>query len=177
LGGRLIGRVKPSIVIFSSTVVAAIGMFGLSFIDPRWTAIDIIIPMFIMAFGLGFGMAQRTNLVAVAVPHEDIGEASAILALVRNISGAFGTAIFSTLLISATNANVLTIARHSFLNGSGRQLTQEFIALITLKAQVSAYATVFEIASAVVLIGAFAAFFIRTPAEVMEDGQEVLIFD
>ncbi|MDR3548951.1 MAG: MFS transporter, partial [Candidatus Pacebacteria bacterium] len=177
LGGRLMGRVKPSTVIFASTVVAAIGMFGLSYIDARSTAIDIIIPMFIMAFGLGFGMAQRTNLVAVAVPHEDIGEASAILALVRNISGAFGTAIFSTLLLNATNTNVLAIARESFLNGSGAQLTQEFISLITLKAQVSAYATVFQIASVVVLIGAFAAFLIRTPAEVMEDGKEVMILD
>ena len=55
--------------------------------------------MSIMAFSLGFGMAQRTNLVAVVVRHEEIGEASAVLALVRNISGAFGVAIFSTLSI------------------------------------------------------------------------------
>ena len=45
------------------------------------------IPMSLMAFGLGFGMSQRTNLVAVVVPHEEIGEASAILALVEEHLG------------------------------------------------------------------------------------------
>ena len=94
----MIGKVKPSYVIFASTLVAGIGMFLLSYIDPRSTALDLIVPLCILAFGLGFGMAQRTNLVAVAVPQNDIGEASAVLALVRNISGAFGVAIFSTIL-------------------------------------------------------------------------------
>ena len=89
------------------------------FLDPRSTAVDIIIPMCIMPRGLGFGMAQRTNIVAVVVPQSEIGEASAILALVRNISGAFGVAIFSTLLDSITNANVLRISQSSILNAIG----------------------------------------------------------
>jgi EmrB/QacA subfamily drug resistance transporter len=67
-GGMLIGRVKPSYVIFASTFIAGIGMFLLSGIDPRSTALDIIVPLCILSAGLGFGMAQRTNLVAVAVP-------------------------------------------------------------------------------------------------------------
>ncbi len=177
IGGRLIGKVKPSVVIFSSTLVAGFGMFMLSGIDARSTALDIMIPMSIMAFGLGFGMAQRTNLVAVAVPHEDIGEASAVLALVRNIAGAFGTAIFSTLLTSATNMNVLAISAHSFLNGTGEALTQQFIALVELKAQIAGYATVFEVAAWIIVIGAFAAFLIRTPKEDAGGGEHVMILD
>ena len=177
IGGRLVGKVKPSIVIFSSTLVAGIGILMLSWIDPRSTTIDLIIPMSIMAFGMGFGMAQRTNLVAVAVKHEEIGEASAVLALVRNIAGAFGTAIFSTLLNTATNANVLAISAHSFLNGTGAVLTQQFIALIELKAQVSAYATVFEVAAWVIILGSFAAFLIRTPRESAGAGEHVMVLD
>ena len=137
LGGRLIGKVKPSYVIAASTFVAGIGLFMFSWIDPRSTAIDLIIPLMVMAFGLGFGMAQRTNIIAVVVPHDEIGEASAILALVRNISGAFGVAIFSTILNNVINSNVFAIARQSVLNGSGKALMEQFTSLIILKAQVS----------------------------------------
>ncbi len=177
LGGRLVGKIKPSIVIFASTLVAGLGILLLSRIDPRSTVIDLIIPMSIMAFGMGFGMAQRTNLVAVAVKHEEIGEASAVLALVRNIAGAFGTAIFSTLLNTATNMNVLAISAHSFLNGTGEQLTQQFIALIELKAQVAGYATVFEVAAWIIILGSFAAFLIRTPREAAGAGEHIMILD
>jgi len=180
LGGRLIGRVKPSYVIFASTFVAGLAMLMLAGIDPRSTALQISIPMSILAFGLGFGMSQRTNLVAVVIPHEDIGEASAILALVRNISGAFGVAIFSTLLNNSINANVLAISRSSALQGvvptAMPQAMQQFIGLVILKAQVAGYAYVFEIASIVVMIGAFAAFFINVPKEATA-GKHVVIID
>jgi DHA2 family multidrug resistance protein len=169
LGGRLIGRIKPSVVIFASTIVAGFGMLLLAGIDPRWSAIQIMIPLVILAFGLGFGMAQRTNLVAVAVPREDIGEASAVLALVRNISGAFGVAIFSTILANTVNGNVLAISQQSTLRAANPllmpQYMQQFIGLIILKAQVSGYATVFEIAAWIVIIGAFTAFLIKVPRE------------
>jgi DHA2 family multidrug resistance protein len=165
LGGRLIGKVKPSYVIFVSTFFTGIGILLLSYIDPRSTAIDIIVPMCVMAFSLGFGMAQRTNIIAVVVPQNEIGEASAILALVRNISGAFGVAIFSTLLTNSTNANVLQTAAHSVITSHAAQTMQEFIGLIELKAQVAAYATVFEAAAWVVIIGSFTALLINVPKE------------
>jgi EmrB/QacA subfamily drug resistance transporter len=165
LGGRLIGKVKPSYVIFLSTFFSGCGIFLLSYIDPRSTALDISIPMSIMAFALGFGMAQRTNLIATAVPHNKIGEASAVLALVRNISGAFGVAVFSTILTNSTNANLLATARQSVLNVVTPQNTKTFIALIELKAQIAGYATVFEVAALVVMIGSFTALLIRVPRE------------
>jgi EmrB/QacA subfamily drug resistance transporter len=174
LGGRLIGKVKPSYVIFASTFVAGVGMFFLGYIDPRSTALDIIIPMCIMAFGLGFGMAQRTNLVAVVVPRDEIGEASAVLALVRNISGAFGVAIFSTILDNSVNGNVLQIAQQSVLRSTNPQVIQEFIGLIELKAQVAGYATVFWVASLVIIIGSFLAFLINVPKEAVTTEHKVI---
>jgi MFS transporter, DHA2 family, multidrug resistance protein len=174
LGGRLIGKIKPSYVIFASTFFCGIGILMLANIDPRSTATDIIIPMVVMAFALGFGMAQRTNIVAVVVPQNEIGEASAILALVRNISGAFGVAIFSTLLDNATNMNVLNTAMHSTLNAIGSQAMQEFIGLIELKAQVGGYATVFEVAAIIVIVGSFTSFFINVPREAINAEHHVI---
>jgi len=155
-------------------VVCGNGMFLLSYIDPRSTAVDIIIPMCVMAFGLGFGMAQRTNIVAVVVPQNEIGEASAILALVRNISGAFGVAIFSTLLDNSVNGNVFSIAKQSILNGSGVKLMEQFTSLIILKAQVAGYATVFEVAASIVIIGSFTSLLINIPREAINAEHHVI---
>jgi EmrB/QacA subfamily drug resistance transporter len=174
LGGRLVGKVKPSYVIFASTLVAGLGMLMLAGIDPRSTALQISIPMSIMAFGLGFGMSQRTNLVAVVVPQSEIGEASAILALVRNLSGAFGVAIFSTLLQNTINSNVLKIAQNSTFHGATPQAMQEFIGLIVLKAQVAGYAFVFEVAALVIIIGSFASLLINVPKEATTKGHVVI---
>jgi MFS transporter, DHA2 family, multidrug resistance protein len=174
LGGRLIGKVKPSYVIFVSTLLSGAGILLLSYIDPRSTAIDIWFPLSVMAFSLGFGMAQRTNLVAIAVPKDDIGEASAVLALVRNIAGAFGLAVFSTLLTSAISANVLTTARQSVLNVINPQTMQQFIALIELKAQVAGYATVFETAAIVVMLGSLTALLITVPKEAITHEHRVI---
>jgi DHA2 family multidrug resistance protein len=161
LGGALTGKVQPRYVIMFSTAVAALGLFLFSRLDPRSTPIDIVGPLLIMALGMGFGMAQRTNIIASAVPTHEVGIASSVLALVRNISGAFGIAIFGTILSDSTKAKVLEIAQHSVIRGASPADYGTGIALIILKAQVAAYDHVFIVSSIVVAVGAAAAFWIR----------------
>ncbi len=165
LGGALTGRVKAKYVIAASTFVAGIGLLLFSALDVRSTAWDIMIPLSIMAFGLGFGMAQRTNIIASVVPDKEIGVASSILALARNIAGAFGISVFATILTNATESNVLNIAKLSTLRSALPNIRQEFIALITLKAQIDAYSIVFIIAGTILLIGAIFSFWIKVPHE------------
>ncbi len=162
-GAALVGRVKPGIVIGTSTLVAAFGLYLFSFLDVRSTAIDIMIPLMIMAAGLGFGMSQRTNAVAQAVPASEIGVASSVLALVRNISGAFGIALFGSLLDWAEVKNVLQIDSLSHLYVHTATTVATFTGLIILKAEVDAYALIYEIAAGILLVGALFAFFIVVP--------------
>lgn len=165
LGGSLTGRVPARYIIAVSTLVTAIGLLMFAHLDPKSTALDIIIPLSVMAFGVGFGMAQRTNIIASAVPENEIGIASSILALFRNIAGAFGIAVFATLLDNATNAGVLTINRFSSLNGSAPNLLPQYIELIILKAQIIAYNQVFIVSAIVVAIGAILALNIKVAQE------------
>jgi DHA2 family multidrug resistance protein len=167
IGGNLVGRVKPKYVIFASTLVAALGMYIFSFIDPRSTALDIIIPLTIMAFGLGFGMAQRTNIIASVVPRHEIGVASSILALARNIAGAFGIAIFGTILNNQIKENVLHISQNSIIHIQNAAQYKQAVGLVVLRAEVSAYGNVFIISSIVVLIGAIASLWINVSKEAM----------
>ena len=100
IGGSLTGKFKPKYIIFTSTLIAAIGVFMFTGLDPRSGILAVIIPLSVMAFGLGFGMSQRTNVITVVVPVEEMGIASSVLALGRNIAGSFGIAIFGTILTS-----------------------------------------------------------------------------
>lgn len=160
-GGRLTGRVQARYVIMASTLVMGIGLFLFSFLDPRSGALAIIIPLAIMAFGMGFGMAQRTNIIASAVPQNEIGAASSVLALARNIAGAFGIALFGTILQNVTNSKVLEIAQYSIINSRSIIDQQIGTSLIILKAQVAAYDYVFVIASIIAIISAVGAYWIK----------------
>ncbi|MFA6193920.1 MAG: DHA2 family efflux MFS transporter permease subunit [Parcubacteria group bacterium] len=177
LGGSLTGKIQPRYVIAASTFVAAIGLFLFSYLDPRSGPLSIIIPLSIMAFGIGFGMAQRTNIIASIVPDNEIGIASSVLALVRNIAGAFGIAIFATILNNATNSNVLNVARNSFVNIKNNLNMGQFTGLIILKAQVAAYGTVFMVASVFLFVGAILALTIKVKEKIKPSGEEVLILE
>ena len=165
LGGILTGKIQSRYVIFASTVVASIGIFLFSYLDPKSSVLDIIIPLSIMAFGLGFGMAQRTNIIASAVPQSEIGIASSVLALVRNISGAFGIAIFATILNNRTTSNVFRINGFSRLYSHTSINIQKYVSLIILKAQIDAYDYVFLVAAAIIFIGSFTILFLKLKNE------------
>lgn len=160
-GGMLTGKVEARWVIFASTVGAAGSIYLFSWLDPKSTALDIIVPLTLMAMTLGFGMAQRTSVIAAAVPESEIGSASAVLALVRNIAGAFGIALFGTLLKNAQESNVLEIASRSVIRSADPAVIAQATALIELKAQVAAYAQVYEAAAVVIFLGAFVTLFMR----------------
>ena len=165
LGGMLTGKVQSRYIIFVSTLVASVGIFLFTGLDVKSTAIDIIFPLSIMALGLGFGMAQRTSIIASVVPQSEIGIASSILALIRNIAGAFGIAVFATILNNRVNSNVLAINSHSFIHSHISLQIQKYISLITLKAQIDAYDYVFLVASIIVFIGSFTILFLKLKHE------------
>lgn len=168
IGGALTGKVQPRFVIAASTLVSAIGIYLFSFLDPKSTALDIIIPLSIMAFGMGFGMAQRTNIVASAVPEDEIGIASSILALARNIAGAFGISVFGTILSNSITSHLFSISESSAIHSTNPAALQAGIALITLKAQISSYGSVFITASVIVFVGAIMALWIKVNKEVTD---------
>lgn len=173
IGGALTGKVQPRFVIAASTFVTALGLYLFSFLDPRSTALDIILPLSIMAFGLGFGMAQRTNMVASAVPEHEIGIASSILALARNIAGAFGISVFGTILNNSVTSHLFSLSESSAIHSPNPYAFQAGISLIMLKAQISSYGSVFMTASAIVFVGAVLSLFINIKKEKI--GVEVFV--
>lgn len=155
VGGMLTGKVKSKYVIFVSTLVAAIGLFMFTLLDPRSGPLGVVIPLCVMALGMGLGMSQRTNIIASVVKASEMGIASSILALARSVAGAFGIAVFATILNNRIESNVLAINRFSHLSSINPADMATYIGLISLKANINAYHYVFIISSLVVAIGAF----------------------
>jgi EmrB/QacA subfamily drug resistance transporter len=169
IGGTLTGKIDSRLVIFTSTIVSALGFFLFIGIDPRSGPWDIIWPMFIMAFGMGFGMAPRTAVITNSVPASEVGVASSVLALGRNIAGAFGIAVFSTILTQATYSKVLEISQNSVLRSLNPVDFQKFTSLILFDAQISAYRFVFLISAIIVLLGSFTAFLLKHDTTVSKE--------
>ena len=153
LGVSLIGKVQARYVIALSTLIAALGLYLFTGLDPRSGPLELIIPLSVLAFGLGFGMAQRTNLIASVVPTSEIGIASSILALVRNISGAFGIALFGSILTNRIETNLITVTRYSVVNTTNPLIRAQIMGLMQLKADIDSYRNVFVI-SAIIMVGA-----------------------
>jgi len=163
IGGQFNKPKQIPWVIFISTLGTAVGMFFFSHLQARSTAWDIIWPLSILAFSMGLGMAQRTNIVSVAVPTHEIGSASSVLALARNIAGAFGIAIAGTVLDNATKTHALALARSSVINVLNPATYKQFVGLIMLQSQILAYHSVFLVGTVVVFLGAFTALWLKIP--------------
>jgi MFS transporter, DHA2 family, multidrug resistance protein len=167
IGGRLVGRVQPRYVIFVSTIVSSFGFYLFSiYLHAQASVWEVIFPLCVMAFGMGSGMAQRTSVIAAAVPREEIGVASSVLALVRNISGAFGIALFSTILNYSQKAKMLSIGQNSVIHTTNPAIYQQFIAAISLKAQIDSFDTVCFISFLIVFFGSFSALLIKVSKDI-----------
>lgn len=161
IGARLSVRVQPRFLTAAGMLWAAFAFFSLSFIDIKWSAFDLMLRLFAFAFGLGIGLAPLTNAATSTVPLHEVGVASSILALARNLSGAFGIAIFATILSNSTISNLLLLQKYSVVNTQNPQILQQAFELVVTKGNVLAFSVVFRTSVLFMLLGAVAALFVK----------------
>ncbi|HUO50580.1 MAG TPA: DHA2 family efflux MFS transporter permease subunit [Candidatus Paceibacterota bacterium] len=160
LGARLSSSWGPRYTVALGMAMAALSFFLLRSLDPAMTGWSFVLPLALFGAGLGLGMAPLTNAATTAVPLHEVGMSSGILNLTRNIGGAFGIAIFGTLLTNATNAGVLTVAQHSVIRSSDPRIIAQGTQLIILKADLLAYGDVFVYAALAMFVGGLLALFL-----------------
>ncbi len=161
IGARLANKIPPRILVSSSMLFAAFAMYLFAGIDIKWTAWDVIWRLFLMAVGLGLGLGPLTQAATGTVPVHEVGVASSVLALARNIAGAFGTAIFATILSNSVTSNLIQIQNHSTVNTSNPTELSTIVQLMILKANVLSYSAVFKSAVLFMIIGALAALLVK----------------
>lgn len=173
IGGRLAAKMQPRFLTAGGMLIGAFGMYLFASMDIRWNEWDLIWRLFVMAFGLGLGLAPLTQAATSSVPIHEVGIASSVLALARNIAGAFGTAIFATILSNSITANLLHIQNFSTVNTTNPAILQQVVTLMELKANVVAYATDFRWAVFFMVIGGLSALFVKESKRDFETADEL----
>lgn len=154
LGARLSNAFPARYTVSFGMAVAALSFWLLRSLDPAMTSANFILPLSLLGAGLGLGMAPLTTAATTAVPVSEVGMSSGLLNLTRNIGGAFGIALFGTILNDSVNSNVLTVAQNSIIRSNVPKLISEGAQLIIMKAELLAYGTVFVFAAGAMFIGA-----------------------
>jgi len=175
-GARLSAKIQPRFLISFGMFWTALMMYSFSFIDIRWTGFDVAWRLFFLAVGLGIGMAPLTNAATSTVPVHEIGVASSVLALARNIAGAFGIAIFATILSNSITSHMVELQKFTIINTQNPQILSQIFGLMSVKANLLAFSTVFKTTIVFMLVGAIAALnvkeskkdFIISPEEPIE---------
>jgi EmrB/QacA subfamily drug resistance transporter len=160
-GARLARRVPPRILTATGMFFSALMLYLFAGIDVKWTFWDMSWRLGLFAAGLGIGLAPLTNAATSTVPLQEVGIASSVLALARNLAGAFGVAIFATILSNSTTSGLIAIQHYSQIHTTNPQSLGTVIGLMEIDASVVAYSTVFKVASILVAFGGISALFIK----------------
>jgi MFS family permease len=135
---RILARTGPRPLVPTGMLLAALGMALLTRIGVDTAYASHVLPSLIL-IGLGFGLVIGSSFATatLGVPCRDSGVASAMVNTSQQVGGSIGTALLSTMAVSATT---------DYLAANGPRLVQQ--------AAVEGYTTAFWWAAAIFAVGA-----------------------
>jgi EmrB/QacA subfamily drug resistance transporter len=135
---RVLARTGPRPLVPTGMLLASLGMVLLTAIGVDTGYASHVLPSLIL-IGIGFGLVVAPSFATatLGVPRHDTGVASAMVSTSQQVGGSIGTALLSTLAVSATT---------DYLSTNGPNLIQQ--------AAVEGYTTAFWWAAAIFAVGA-----------------------
>jgi MFS transporter, DHA2 family, multidrug resistance protein len=115
-------------------LVAAIGMVMLSLLSLQAGPLNFVLPQLVIGLGLSFTFVPLATITVDPIPAEQMGYATSIIALMRNIGGGVGISAVTTLLarreqmhhlILSANVNSYSPPSEGFLAGLRGLLTRQ----------------------------------------------------
>jgi DHA2 family multidrug resistance protein len=148
--GILMSKIEPRKLLTVGLTVAAFSFWDLARINLNAGYWDIFWPQFIQGLSLGFIFVPLTTATHDPIPKEQMGNATSIFNVMRNIGGSIGIAMVATIYArrTQTNINVLGANISPFNGQTARMLAatkQMFMAkgMDAATATRQAYASVF----------------------------------
>ncbi len=172
-GARLSVKYQPRYIIFAGLVWSSFILYLMSGIDLTWSFTHFAVLLSFFALGLGFTFAPLTNAAISTVPLQEVGIASSLLALARNIAGAFGIAIFATILTNSASSAILNVQKYSVIHTSDPNMLKQMAFLMVVKANLVSFNTVFLASMVFTLMGAGAALFLKESVKDYEGRVEI----
>ena len=96
--GRLINAMNPKLIVAAGVLITAYASFLMSNFNMTADFATIIWPRVVMSVGLGMVFIPLTTLTLSGIPREEMGNATSIFGLLRNLGGSLGVAYAATIL-------------------------------------------------------------------------------
>jgi len=99
VAGKLVSKINPKWILITGIFVSAYSSFMMAQFN-IYTDFDMVVrSRFIMGIGMGLVFIPLTNLTLSTIRKEEMGNATGIFNLLRNLGGSFGVAFVTTLLV------------------------------------------------------------------------------
>jgi MFS transporter, DHA2 family, multidrug resistance protein len=113
VAGYLIGkRWDMRALLFTGILISAGGILTFSFLNLHASAWNFLWPQLIMGAGLAFVFVPFATLAVDPIPREEMGYATSITGLTRNLGAGFGISIAATILARRNQLHQSRLAAH-----------------------------------------------------------------
>lgn len=132
--GRLVGRIQNRILIGAGFLLLACSSFMFGAINLEISMRSIVIPGILNGFSIAMIFVPLTTSTTGTLPREQIGNATGIFNLMRNVGGSVGIAAITTMVTRMAQANQSMLSPHmSKLNPVFQQRLAEITTALTPK--------------------------------------------
>jgi DHA2 family multidrug resistance protein len=112
LAGRLITRMDQRWLLALGCVLNAYATYAMSAVSLGADYWALAWPRLIQGVGIGFIFVPLNTVALATIPRERMGNATVLLNVVRNLGGAIGVALLTTLLARRSQAHQATLVGH-----------------------------------------------------------------
>lgn len=110
--GRIIGRVDARYIMLFGITVTAYSFYMMTQFNLSADYMYVLMPRVIQGFGVGCLFVPLTTVTLNRIPREEMGNATGIFNLLRNLGGSFGIAFSATMLSRHTQINHRHLIEH-----------------------------------------------------------------
>jgi DHA2 family multidrug resistance protein len=110
--GRLVTKVNPKGLLTFGIITCAFSTYLMSQFNINADFITLSIPRVILGIGMGFTFIPLTTLTLSTIPREEMGNATSIYNLLRNLGGSFGVAFVTTMIARRAQFHQVRLVDH-----------------------------------------------------------------
>jgi MFS transporter, DHA2 family, multidrug resistance protein len=112
IAGRLVTKVNPKAILMVGLALGSYSTYLMSHFN-LFAGFDTVMwPRIVLGFGMGFVFVPLTNLTLSHIRKENMGGATAMFNLLRNLGGSFGVAFVTTILARRAQFHQFRIVDH-----------------------------------------------------------------
>jgi DHA2 family multidrug resistance protein len=112
IAGRLINRVDQRLLLAVGCLLNAYAAWSMSILTTGVDYWGLAFPRFLQGLGVGFIFVPLNAVGLATIPRVSMGNATALLNVVRNLGGGVGVAVVSTLLSRRSQEHHSTLVQH-----------------------------------------------------------------